>query len=205
MVELRVAVDGGDRLALNLDAEPDRDRFDVDLVAKSPADGLLPAIVGTRRTIDLTVSGDGSWSRWRGRAALDLSGRPTARLALGADSGRYRLAGEIASSQFLKGKLQRLTAPVVRVRGDGHLQDRILDGELALTSPSLRAVTRGTLDLAKNRYRNVRVGMDLTRPPALFPNMTGRNVRMVWTLDGPFGRSNYAYRLTSPGNRLRLC
>ena len=29
--------------------------------------------------------------------------------------------------------------------------------------------------------------------------MTGRNVRMVWTLDGPFGRSNYAYRLTSPG------
>jgi translocation and assembly module TamB len=199
MIELRVAVDGGDRLALNLDAEPDRDRFDIDLVAKSPANGLLPAIVGTRRTIDLTVSGDGSWSRWRGRAALDLSGRPTARLALGADAGRYRLAGDIASAQFLKGKLQRLTAPVVRVRGDARLQDRILDGELALTSPSLRAVTRGALNLADNRYRNLRVGLDLTRPNALFPNMTGRNVRMVWTLDGPFGRSNYAYRLTSPG------
>ncbi len=199
MVELQIAVDGGDRLALNLDAEPDRDRFDVDLVARSPANGLLPAIVGTKRSIDLTISGDGSWSRWRGRAALDLSGRPTARLALGADAGRYRLAGEIASAQFLKGKLQRLTAPVVRVRGDGHLQNRILDGELALTSPSLRAVSRGAIDLGGNRYRNVRVGIDLTRPNALFPNMTGRNVRMVWTLDGPFGRSNYAYRLTSPG------
>ena len=29
--------------------------------------------------------------------------------------------------------------------------------------------------------------------------MTGRNVRMVWTLDGPFATANYSYRLTSPG------
>ena len=28
--------------------------------------------------------------------------------------------------------------------------------------------------------------------------MTGRNVRMVWTLDGPRGSADYAYRLTSP-------
>src|SRR5688572_26260841 len=200
MVELGVAIDrGGDRIALRLDAEPDRDRFDVDLRAKSPTNGLLPALVGTKRSIDLTVSGDGSWSRWRGRGALDLSGRPAARLALGADSGRYRLAGEIAPSPFLKGKLQRLTAPVVRVRGDGRLEDRVLDGQLTLSSGSLRAVTIGAVDLARNRYRRVRLGIDLLRPNALFPNMTGRNVRMVWTLNGPFGRADYAYRLTSPG------
>ena len=200
MVELGIAIDGGgDRIALSLDAEPDRDRFDIDLRARSPANGLLPALVGTRRLIDLTVSGDGSWSRWRGRAALNLSGRQAARLALGADAGRYRLAGDIAPAQFLTGKLQRLTAPVVRVRGDGRFKDRLLDGELALSSPSLRAVTRGALDLAGNRYRKLVVGVDLLRPNTLFPNMTGRNVRMVWTLDGPFGRSNYAYRLTSPG------
>jgi translocation and assembly module TamB len=200
MVELGVAIDGGgDRIALALDAEPDRDRFDIDLSAKSPANGLLPALAGIRRSIDLTVSGDGSWSRWRGRGALDLSGRPTARLALGADAGRYRLAGEIAPSQFLGGKLQRLTAPVVRVRGDGRLADRVLDGQLALTSRSLRAVSVGALDLGGNRYRRVRLGVDLLRPNALFPNMTGRNVRLVWTLDGPFGRANYSYRLTSPG------
>ena len=199
MVELRVAVEGGDRIALNLDAEPDRDRFDVDLHARSPANGLLPAIVGTKRSIDLTVSGDGSWSRWRGRAALDLSGRPTARLGLGVDAGRYRLAGEMAPAQFLTGKFQRLTAPVVRVRGDARLDHRVLDGQLALSSPSLRAVARGALDLASNRYRQLRVGIDLLRPPALFPNMTGRNVRMVWTLDGRFANADYAYRLTSPG------
>ncbi|HEU4705055.1 MAG TPA: translocation/assembly module TamB domain-containing protein [Sphingomicrobium sp.] len=200
MVELGVAIDGGgDRIALSLDAEPDRDRFDVDLRAKSPANGLLPALAGSRRSIDLMVGGDGSWSRWRGRAALDLSGRPAARLALGADSGRYRLAGEIAAAQFLKGKLQRLTAPVVQVRGDGRLEDRLLDGRLALTSRSLRAVSIGAVDLAGNRYRRLRIGVDLLRPNALFPNMAGRNVRMVWTLDGPFATADYAYRLTSPG------
>ncbi|HEY0165391.1 MAG TPA: translocation/assembly module TamB, partial [Sphingomicrobium sp.] len=140
MIELGVAIDGGgDRIALALDAEPDRDRFDVDLRALSPANGLLPALVGTKRSIDLTVSGDGSWRRWRGRAALDMSGRQAARLALGADAGRYRLAGDIAPGQFLGGKLQRLTAPIVKVRGDGRLSDRVLDGELALSSRALRA------------------------------------------------------------------
>ena len=73
-----------------------------------------------------------------------------------------------------------------------------MDGELTLASPSLRAVAKGVVDLADNRYRDVQVGVDLLRPPALFPNMTGKNVRMVWTLDGPFATANYAYRLTSP-------
>ena len=53
----------------------------------------FPALVGTRRAIGLSIGGNGSWTRWRGKAALDLSGRPAARLALGVDSGRYRLAG----------------------------------------------------------------------------------------------------------------
>ena len=28
--------------------------------------------------------------------------------------------------------------------------------------------------------------------------MTGRNVRLLWTLDGPRESADYAYRLTSP-------
>ena len=44
----------------------------------------------------------------------------------------------------------------------------------------------------------MRIGADLLRPPALFPNMTGRAVRLTALLDGPFGRAAFAYRLTSP-------
>ena len=109
------------------------------------------------------------------RRALDLSGRPTARLALGVDSGRYRLQGQWAPAQFLTGKLQRLTVPLVNIRGDATLKDRMLDGQLIAASPELRAVARGALDLAGNRFRGMRLGIDLLKPPALFPNMTGKS------------------------------
>ncbi|MBA2771170.1 MAG: translocation/assembly module TamB, partial [Sphingomonas sp.] len=198
LVELNAIVDGADRLALKLDAEPDGDRFDIEARASSPADGVLPAIVGVKRSIDLAVSGDGSWTRWRGNGALNLAGRPAGRLALTAENGRYGVSGAIAPSQFLTGKLKRLTAPVVRVRGSGTLEDRILDGRVALGSAALRAVASGAVDLATSRYRKVRVGVDVLQPRALFPNMRGRNVRMTWTLNGPFDTASYAYRLTSP-------
>ena len=198
LVELQALMNnGGDRIAVHLDAEPDRNKFDLSARVIAPADGLLPAMIGTKRAIDLSIGGRGSWTRWRGSASLNLSGRPTARLALGVDQGRYRLQGQWAPAQFLTGKLHRLTVPVVTIRGDATLKDRILDGELTAASPELRAVARGAVDLAKNRYRGMRLGIDLVRPPALFPNMTGKNVRMVWTLDGAFGSADYSYRLTS--------
>src|SRR5436305_1838228 len=148
--------------------------------------------------MDLSFVGKGIWTRWRGKAALDLSGRPTARLALGVDSGRYRLQGQWAPAQFLTGKLQRLTVPLENIRGDATLKNRIIDGQLIAGSPELRAVARGAIDLANNRFQGMRLGIDLLKPPALFPNMTGKGVRMVWTLDGSFGSADYSYRLTSP-------
>ena len=198
MVGLQLAMLDGDRMAARIDAEPDRNRFDIDVRVVAPADGLLPAITGIRRPIDLTIGGDGTWARWRGSAKLLVARRPAADLALAADSGRYRLSGKLAPSPFLKGKLQRLTAPVVRVTGNATFLERVLDGEMTLASPSLRAVARGKIDLAESRYEKLRLGVDLLQPSALFPNMTGRNVRMVWTLDGPTDRADYAYRLSSP-------
>jgi translocation and assembly module TamB len=188
---------GGDRIAFHLDSEPDRNKFDFRARAVAPADGLLPAMLGTRRAINLLVGGKGSWAHWRGVAALDLSGRPTARLALGVDNGLYRLEGRWAPAQFLTGKLHRLTLPLVTIRGRATLQNRVLDGELTAASPELRAVAMGAIDLARNRYRAMRLGIDLAKPTALFANMTGRRVRMVWTLDGPFASADYSYRLTS--------
>ena len=77
MVDLRLALLDGDRMALKLDAEPDADRFDLDVRALAPADGLLAALTGVKRPIDLTIEGAGSWTRWRGTRELLLSGRST--------------------------------------------------------------------------------------------------------------------------------
>jgi translocation and assembly module TamB len=188
---------GGDRIALDLDAEPDLNKFDVGARVIAPADGLVPAMIGTKRPIDLVINGNGNWTHWRGTAALDLSGRPTARLALGADSGLYRLEGRWAPAPFLTGKLRRLTLPIVTIRGQARLMNGIADGELKAASAELRAVARGSIDLAHNRYGGMRLGIDLLKPQALFPNMTGKGVRMLWTLDGPFATAAYSYRLTS--------
>jgi translocation and assembly module TamB len=198
LIELAAVMNnGGDRIAFRLDAEPDRNKFDVGARVIAPADGLVPAIIGSKRSMNLSIDGKGSWARWRGHAAVDLSGRPTLRLALGVDQGRYRLEGQWAPAQFLTGRNQRLTVPVVNIRGDATFRDRVLDGQLGASSAALRAVARGALDLGHSRFRDLRVGVDLVKPPAFFPNMTGQNVRMVWTLDGPFATADYSYRLTS--------
>ncbi|MFL6842442.1 MAG: translocation/assembly module TamB domain-containing protein [Sphingomicrobium sp.] len=198
LIDLNALISSGDRVAFHLDSEPDGDRFELATHVTAPENSLVGAIIGTRRAIRLEVGGAGTWTRWRGQGALDLSGRPTARLALGVDQGRYRLQGRWAPAQFLAGKFHRLTMPAVDIRGDATLKDRILDGQLTAGSPELRAIAKGALDLANNRYRGLRLGVDLLKPPALFPNMTGRNVRLVWTLDGPFATADYSYRLTSP-------
>jgi len=198
MVDLRAALLDGDRMALKLDAEPDADRFDLDVRALAPADGLLAALTGAKRPIDLTIEGSGSWTRWRGSANLLLSGRSTGALALGVDRGRYRLSGTLMPAPFLKGRLKQLTSPSIKVEGEGTLKDRILDGQLSLSSPVLRAVARGGIDLGTSAWRKVSVGIDLLRPGALVDGLAGRGVRMLWTLDGKVERADYAYRLTAP-------
>ncbi len=198
VAKVNAAIDNSDALLLDLDAEPDGDRFDLELRARSRAGGVLPALVGSKRSLEAVITGDGTWKKWKGRAALDLSGHPAARLALTATNGRFGLSGVLRTSDFLHGRLMRLTAPTIRVRGDAQIKDRLLDGKLILGSSALRAAASGTLDLGKNRFRSVRIGLDLLRPPALFTNMTGRNVRALITLNGPFATADYAYRLTSP-------
>ena len=199
LIDLRAKVrDGGDQLVFMIDAEPDRDKFDVDVRLTAPEDSVIGALIGTRRPIRMDVSGEGSWARWAGEAQLQLSGLRAANLALSAQNGRYGLRGTLAPAQFLKGKQQRLTAPYVSVRGDATLEDRLLDGRLSMRSPALRVEAKGAVDLARSIFRDMRIGADLLRPAALFPNMTGQRVRLSLLLNGRFDRANFAYRLTSP-------
>jgi len=190
--------DGGDQIRLRLDAEPERNRFDLDARVRSPANSVAGAMLGTRRPIRLDLGGDGSWAHWQGSAQLDVSERRTAELQLRMESGRSTLSGWAAPSPFLHGKLQRLTASRVLVRGNGLFTDRRLDGRLSLMSAALRIEARGLVDLRRSRYEHVQIAAELLRPPALFPNMTGRQVRLAATLDGPFGTAAFVYRLTAP-------
>ncbi len=199
LVDLKAKVrDGGDELNLLLDAEPDRDHFDLDVRLAVPENGVVGAILGTKRPIALQIAGDGSWSAWGGTARLDFSGQRAADFALKAEKGRYRLSGELAPAQFLKGKLARLSAPAILVNAHATFADRRLDGALSLRSQALKIESEGVIDLARSGFDDVRIGAELLRPKALFPNMSGRDVRLTMLLDGPFKRAKFTYRLTSP-------
>jgi translocation and assembly module TamB len=189
---------GGDRIHVRLDAEPDRNRFDLDARIDAPANSVLGAVLGTARPVRLALDGDGTWGRWLGSARLDVSGRRTSAMQLRMETGRFSLRGWAAPAPFLTGKLQRLTTPRVLVSGSGHFADRRVDGRLSLLSPSLRLETRGLVDLRRGRYENVQIAAELLRPPALFTNLTGRQVRLTAMLDGAFGSARFVYRLTSP-------
>ena len=197
MVQLTATVPGTDELRVLLDAEPDGDRFDMEVRAQGAANGVLAGLTGLRRPLALAVAGDGRWRRWRGSARADAGGRRIADLRLSNDAGSYSLAGELAVTTLTKGKVQRLSAPRMLVEGAATLADRQLTGALALRSEALAAQAEGRIDLAGSRYRNLHLSARLVRPPALFPNMTGRNVALRAILDGPFATAAFDYRLTA--------
>ncbi len=199
LVDLNAVVRrGGDRLSLLIDAEPDRNHFDVDVQLGAPANSVVGGMLGTKRPIMLRIEGDGRWSAWAGRARLDVSGRRSADLSLRAADGIYSLWGRLAAQHLVGGKIGRLTAPVVLVNARSTLEDRRLDGTLSLRSSALKVEMRGIVDLARSRFADVRIGADLLRPSSLFPNMTGDRVRLTALVDGPFRRAEFVYRISSP-------
>lgn len=188
----------GDRLSLALDTEPDRDVFDLDARLDSPAGGAIPGLFGSKKPVAVLVDGQGRWSGWRGHARMTAGAAQIADLALREARGRYALAGIVTPGTIAQGKAQRLTAPGVRVSGTASYADRRLDGRLRLASPALTLLARGALDLATSSFDPLRVDLALRQPQALFPNMTGRDIRLAVRLEGPFRRAAFRYALTAP-------
>ena len=198
MIRLRAVSTARDRLLLDLDAEPDGDRFNLAGILDSPARGVVASLAGVHEPITLRVGGRGTWHVWDGSAKGLLGGRKVVDLGLGVRNGRYSLGGSLAPSTFLHGKLQRLTAPSIKVLGAATLADRKLNGHLNLASPALQFAAVGGIDLAEGAFSNLALDAKLLKPPALFPNMTGRDVHLHAYLDGPYSGFAFRYALASP-------
>ncbi len=188
----------GDRLSVKLDAEPDRDKFDLGVTLRAPSGGVFGALLGTVKPVDVDVVGQGGWTSWRGSGQARMAGIRIADLALTAEKGMFGLNGSLALESITRGKVQRLAGPVTRVRGEASLLNRQLDGAITLASSAMTVRAQGTVDLALNRFRGVLVDARLDQPAALFPNMTGQNVALKARLDGEFGRAAFDYLLTAP-------
>lgn len=198
MVKLNADAAAGDRLVVDLDAEPDGNDFDLSLALNAPAGGVFGQLIGTQRPVALRVEGDGDWNRWQGNFLGTVSGARLAQLGLTNNKGVFALNGQLALQSITKGRLQRMTAPVVRVRGDASLENRRLQTALRLTSAAIAVDIDGIVDLAKSEFDPITIGARLLQPQALFPNMRGRDIVLKARLDGPFSRASFDYLISSP-------
>jgi translocation and assembly module TamB len=198
MIGLRAFSTARDRLLLDLDAQPDGDRFKLAGELDGPAGGVVAGLAGVRQPVTLRVGGQGTWHIWNGTAQGSLGAIKIVDVGLGVRDGRYSLGGTLAPSHFLSGKLQRLTAPGIRLMGEATLADRKLNGHLNLASPALQFAAAGGIDLGGSAFSRLSIDARLLKPPALFPNMTGRDVHLHALLDGPFATTAFRYELASP-------
>lgn len=198
LVKLDIDAAAGDRFALLLDAEPDGNGFALNTDLAAPAGGVFGQMIGTARALAVRISGHGDWTQWQGSLQGDASGTRIAQLALSNNKGNFALDGRLALASVTHGKLQRLTAPVVRIRGDATLVNRRLNTRMQLASQALTVNLSGLVDLAANRFGPLNVDARLLEPRALFPNMTGRDITLKARLDGAFGAASFDYLLTAP-------
>lgn len=189
---------GGDAIVLALDAEPDRDRFDIEATVDAPAGGIVAGMAGLTQPAELRLSGDGRWSDWRGTARARLGGDPLADLAVTAQQGRFRIAGGVMPAPLLDGAAARLLGPRLELTADLTLGERRLDAALRAASPALLAEVRGRLDLAEERFDGVRLSAQLLRPAAISPQLRARDLRLAAKVAGRFAAPLVDWTLTAP-------
>ncbi len=188
---------GGDRIALRLDAVPDDDKFDVTMRLAAPRNGLVAGMAGLEAPLALSVDGRGSWTAWNGRALATLGAGRLADLNIRARNGTFAVRGTTQPGLYLKGPVERLTAPRLDVAIDATLADRVADTRIRLRSNALQVAANGRLDLAASRFGNFRAEAVLLTPGAIAPNLAGRSVRAVVALDGPFATPVVDYKISA--------
>ena len=195
LVSLDARAPGGDALALKVDSAPDRNVFDLGLAVDAPVGGVIDAMLGLKRPLNLRIAGDGSWKDWKGALTARTGPAELARLALTARSGRYDLNGLVRPALLTRGMFARLTGPTMRVTGNATFANRRLDTHIGIASLALALGANGFIDFATSSFDAMRIDARILRPSAVVPNMRATGLRAEVLLDGPFSSAAFDYRI----------
>ena len=187
---------GDDRLYALLDAEPDRDRFDLKLDYAAPKGGLLAGLAGLQDGLQLGIGGAGSWRHWDGALLAQIAGKRVAALQLTNRAGSYGLLGMAWPEGHLSGVAARAAGRSVAISGHGTLANRMVDGDLSLTGEALAVQGQGAVDLTGNRINGLRIAAQLRAPEALVTGVGLEGARLTARLDGPFRSLTATHQLT---------
>lgn len=183
-----------DRLHLLVDAEPDGDRFDIDLDYLAPENGVIAGLVGTDAGYRARIKGDGAWQDWRGALLVERDEERFAAFRITNRGGRYGLVGQASPAPALTGQAAELLAGPISLAAFGTLEDSVLSGDLAIRSAAIDGEAEGTVDLAGNAFDDVVLDMRVARAE-LAPGMNVEGARVLATLDGAFRDLTIGHRL----------
>lgn len=188
---------GGDRLALDLDAVPEANRLGLNLFLSAPRNGVVAKLAGLTAPLRLQVNGSGDWQRWDGRLLADLDNAAFARLQLSARNGTFGVRGPTRVARLVEGPTAALLGPITNIALQSTWENRRADLNARLSSDAFTLVGNGVADLGRNRFDDLRLNFGRLKPGALAPNLAGRDLRALVTLNGELRRPEVDYHLTA--------
>lgn len=180
------ALGGGDVFAALVHAEPDGDRFDLDLDWRAPQGGLLGTLAGANDDFSVRLAGAGTWTSWEGQLDAVQGGEQLLDFAIYNASGQYRIVGRARPGRYVEGLAARALGEELALTASGTLEDGILEGDFALRAQGVNADGAGAIDLVDNALRNVVLAVDLIDPTLFAKDIALRDARLEGVLDGPF-------------------
>lgn len=188
---------GGDRLALLLDAVPEDNRLDIELMLDAPGDGVVATMAGLTEPLTVRLDGEGDWQSWAGDLNADLAGTEFARLDLRARDGTFTVEGPTRVARLFEGPTAALLGPVLNIDLTAALDERRAQLAGGVNSDAFRLDTDGGIDLSDNGFDDLDVSFVLFQPSALAENLTGRGINAKLSLDGEFATPAVDYDITA--------
>ncbi|MEO6041968.1 MAG: translocation/assembly module TamB domain-containing protein [Croceibacterium sp.] len=187
---------GGDRLNALVYAEPDGNRFDLDVDYRAPQGGLIAKLIGTAHSTRARLKGTGTWTKWDGQFVMDEGATHVGAFKLYNRSGTYKIVGQARPGGFVTGLSARALGPVVSLLGVGTLKDSVLDGLVQVRGRGVSSDAHGKIDLAHNTAENVELTATLLDKALFGPGLTLRDTTLKATLNGKFRALTVPHVLT---------
>lgn len=188
----------GDKINVMVNAEPEREKLDLDAEITAPAGGVIAGYLGFQQEYTITLEGDGDWAKWDGELLVAGADRKLVEIILDAREGLFGYDGTIASALLPRGLVQKLTEPRLAINGNASIEERLVTIDLAARSNAATVTAKGGVDLARNALDALRVEFDVRNPEALVANMKAQDLELKALLNGKFSELRYQYLLTAP-------
>ena len=185
-----------DRIHALIDAEPDGDKFDIEMDYRAPKGGVLAGMIGSDAAYRGVITGDGTWSNWTGALLFKRDDARAAAFQITNRAGDYTISGQAYPGPWLSGLPADALGSEVGLVAKGTLEDSVLDGRAWMFGRAVDATVNGAVDLAGNRFDALEVGAQVTNPAILGPDLKLEGTALTATLDGAFRDLSIPHRLT---------